>query len=185
MDTAVFLLYNFRFSGHHFELLSMDISGQQDWSPNFRPVIVRLELVMYFCLGTFIHRLSSTHWSPWGFDEHLLGMKHCPFGFVVEGIFRCSWFNIVVKLKPSWLLFMYFDIQCSTNVELSVLQQNQLTLSVEGCKLVDIKLKRWMACESTANTSWQLILVDIKLKCWMAYSQYKLTVDIFGCHNLR
>ena len=112
MDTAVFLLYNFRFSGHHFELLSMDISGQQDWSPNFRPVIVRmcltywrlrlrLELVMYFRLGTFIHRLSSTHWSSWGFDEHLLGMKHCPFGFVVEGVFRCSWINIVVKLKPS------------------------------------------------------------------------------------
>jgi hypothetical protein len=73
MDTAVFLLYNFRFSGHHFELLSMDISGQQDWSPNFRPVIVRmcltywrlrlrLELVMYFRLGTFIHRLSSTQY---------------------------------------------------------------------------------------------------------------------------
>jgi hypothetical protein len=50
---------------------------------------------------TFMHRLSSTHWSSWGFDEHLLGMKHCPFGFVVEGVFRCSWFNIVVKLKPS------------------------------------------------------------------------------------
>jgi hypothetical protein len=31
----------------------------------------RLELVMYFCLGTFIHRLSSTHWSSWGFDKHL------------------------------------------------------------------------------------------------------------------
>jgi len=66
MDTAVFLLYNFRISGHRFELLLMDISGQQDWSPNFRPVIVRmcltywrlrsrLELVMYFRLGTFIH----------------------------------------------------------------------------------------------------------------------------------
>jgi hypothetical protein len=63
---------------------------------------------------------------------------------------------------------MYFDIQCSTNVELSVLQQNQLTLSVEGWKLVDIKLKRWMACEPTVNASWQLILVDIKLKRWMA-----------------
>jgi len=54
---------------------------------------------------------------------------------------------------------MYFDIQCSTNVELSVLQQNQLTLSVEGWKLVDIKLKRWMACEPTTNTSWQLIFL--------------------------
>jgi NAD-dependent dihydropyrimidine dehydrogenase PreA subunit len=93
MDTAVLLLYNFRFSCHYFELLSMNISGQQDWSPNFQPVIVRmrltcwrlrsrLELVMYFRLGTFIHRLSSTHWSSWGFDEHLLSMKHCPFGFI-------------------------------------------------------------------------------------------------------
>jgi hypothetical protein len=43
---------------------------------------------------------------------------------------------------------MYFDIQCSTNVELSVLQQNQLTLLVEGWKLVDIKLRRWMASKT-------------------------------------
>ena len=72
---------------------------------------------------------------------------------------------------------MYFDIQCSTNVELSVLQQNQLTLSVEGWKLVDIKLKRWMTCEPTANTSWQLILVETLNGLW-THSQYKLTVDI-------
>ena len=72
---------------------------------------------------------------------------------------------------------MYFDIQCSTNVELSVLQQNQLTLSVEGWKLVDIKLKRWMACEPTANTSWQLILVETLNGLW-THSQCKLTVDI-------
>jgi hypothetical protein len=72
---------------------------------------------------------------------------------------------------------MYFDIQCSTNVELSVLQQNQLTLSVEGWNLVDIKLKRWMTCEPTANTSWQLILVETLNGLW-THSQYKLTVDI-------
>jgi hypothetical protein len=77
-----------------------------NWSPNFRPVIVRmcltywrlrlrLELVMYFRLGTFIHRLSSTHWSSWGFDEHLLGMKHCPFGFV---------FNVSTLYQPNFNL---------------------------------------------------------------------------------
>ena len=115
-----------------------------------------MKIILYFCI---LMELNSWYW--------VFGPQRTPISWRLTvlnygsdsqyGVFRCSWFNIVVKLKPSWLLFMYFDIQCSTNVELSVLQQNQLTLSVEGWKLVDIKLKRWMACEPTANTSWQLI----------------------------
>ena len=106
---------------------------------------------------------------------------------------------------------MYFDIQCSTNVELSVLQQNQLTLSVEGWKLVEIKLKvGWYKVETLNdlwthsqykltvdigwNVEWLVNPQPIQVDSWYkvetlnglwTHSQYKLTVDIFGCHSCR
>jgi hypothetical protein len=40
MDTAVFLLYNFRFSGHHFELLSMDISGKNAFNDESKRAVL-------------------------------------------------------------------------------------------------------------------------------------------------
>jgi hypothetical protein len=64
-------------------------------------------------------------------------------------------FNFISTVNLYWLC-VHKPFNVSTLYQLST------------CIRSDIKLKRWMACEPTANTSWQLILIDIKLKRWMA-----------------